>query len=65
MRLMMKCKDTVANLKCDAVEKRDDVVFAYKIPQGGMTATEFVGVFDLGSMDFLYVTDEKQMNGGI
>lgn len=23
------------------------------------TATEFVGVFDLGSVDFLYVTDEK------
>ena len=59
MRLIMKCHDTVANIKCDAVEKVGDVVMAYKKPQGGMAATEFVGMFDLGSMDFLYVTDER------
>ena len=60
MRLIMKCHDTVANIKCDAVEKVGDVVFAYKCPTGSMAATEFVGVFDLGSVDFLYVTEEKE-----
>ena len=59
MRLIMKCKDTLANIKVDKVERMGDVVFAYKIPRGGMTETEFVGVFDLGSVDFLYVTEEK------
>lgn len=52
MRLIMKCKDTVCNIKVDAVEKQDCVVFAYKSPPGSMTATEFVGCFDLGSVDF-------------
>ena len=59
MRLIMKCKDIVCNIKVDAVDKQGDVVFAYKCPLGSMAATEFVGVFDLGSMDFLYVTDER------
>lgn len=59
MRLIMKCKDTVCNIKVDAVEKQDCVVFAYKCPPGSLAATEFVGVFDLGSVDFLYVTEEK------
>lgn len=59
MRLIMKCKDTICNIKVDAIDKQDDVVFAYKRPQGSMTATEFVGCFDLGSVDFLYVTDER------
>ena len=52
MRLIMKCKDTVANIKVDAIEKHDDVIFAYKRPQGSVAATEFVGMFDLGSVDF-------------
>ena len=60
MRLIMKCKDKFCNLKVDAIEKQDDVVFAYKKPNDGIAATEFVGMFDLGSVDFLYVTDEKQ-----
>ena len=59
MRLIMKCKDTTANIKVDAVEKQDDVIFAFKCPPGSMAATEFVGMFDLGSVDFLYVTDER------
>lgn len=59
MRLIMKCKDTTCNIKVDAIDKDGDVIFAYKKPQGALTATEFVGVFDLGSVDFLYVTDEK------
>lgn len=59
MRLIAKCKDTICNIKVDAIDKQEDVVFAYKRSQGSMTATEFVGCFDLGSMDFLYVTDER------
>lgn len=59
MRLIMKYKETVCNIKVDAIEKQGDVVFAYKKQAGSMTANEFVGVFDLGSMDFLYVTDER------
>ena len=55
----MKCRDTICNIKVDAIEKQEDVIFAYKCPPGSMTATEFVGVFDLGSVDFLYVTEEK------
>ena len=51
MRLLMKCKDTVCNIKVDFIEKREDVVFAYRRPSGSMTATEFVGMFDLGSVD--------------
>lgn len=63
MRLIMKCKDTVANIKVDEVERRGDVIFAYKsVPVDNeklLAKTEFVGMFDLGSMDFLYVTEEK------
>lgn len=59
MSLVMKCKDTVCNLRIDAAEKVDDVIFAYKCPKGSMTATEFVGMFDLGSVDFLYITEER------
>ena len=59
MRLIMKCSDKMCNIKVDAIEKVDDVVFAYKEPIGGIAATEFVGCFSLGSVDFLYVTDER------
>ena len=59
MRLIMKSRETICNIKVDAVEKQGDVVFAYKKPNGGMAATEFVGCFDLGSVDFLYMTEEK------
>ena len=59
MRLIMKCQDRVCNIKVDAIEKVEDVVFAYKKPQGSMAATQFVGCFSLGSLDFLYVTEER------
>lgn len=59
MRLIMKCRDTYCNIKVDSIEKQEDVVLAYKCPHGSMVATEFVGCFDLGSVDFLYVTDER------
>lgn len=60
MRLIMKCRDTLANIRVDKIERMGDVVFAYKIPNGGLAETEFVGAFDLGSVDFLYVTDERR-----
>ena len=59
MRLIMKSGETFCNIKVDAIDKQGDVVFAYKCADGGMAATEFVGVFDLGSVDFLYVTEER------
>ena len=64
MRLVMKCSEMICNIKVDAIEKQEDVIFAYKKPPGSMAATEFVGCFSLGSMDFLYVTDEKQQSEG-
>lgn len=59
MRLIMKCKETFCNIRVDAVDKQNDVVFAYRKPSGGMAATEFAGMFDLGSIDYLYLTDER------
>lgn len=61
MRLIMQSTNNKwsCNLKVDKIEKQDDVVFAYRCPNGGMAATEFVGVFDLGSVDFLFINDEK------
>ena len=64
MRLVMRSKDAFCNIRVDAIEKNEDVIFAYKKPQGGIAATEFVGMFDLGSVDFLYVTDEKNESRG-
>ena len=58
MRLMAKCKDMVCNIRVDSIEKQEDVVFAYRIPADGIAPTEFVGCFDLGSMDYLYITEE-------
>lgn len=59
MRLVMKCKETTCNIKVDAIEKQGDVIFAYKCSNGSLAATEFVGMFDLGSVDFLYLTEER------
>ena len=57
----MKCRDTVANIKVDEVERKGDVIFAYRsVPvDNEMAKTEFAGMFDLGAMDFLYVSEEK------
>ena len=62
MRLIMQSTNNKwsCNLKVDKIEKRDDVVFAYRCPPDSMVATEFVGVFDLAAVDFLYINDEKQ-----
>jgi hypothetical protein len=55
----MKCNDTICNLKVDAIERQDDVVFAYRKRDGEITASDFCGMFSLGSVDFLYITDER------
>lgn len=63
MRLVMKCKDTTANIRVDKVERVGDVIYAYRIQNftdpSLMPKTEFAGMFDLGAMDFLYVSEEK------
>ena len=56
----MKCDDTLCNMKVDAIERQDDVVFAYRKKDGEITASEFCGMFSLGSIDFLYVTNERE-----
>lgn len=59
MRLIMKCGETVCNIRVDAVERQEDVIFAYRKTDGSCTATEFAGMFSLGSVDYLYLTEEK------
>lgn len=59
MWLIMKCNDTQCKIKVDAIERVEDVIFAYRRPSGGITATEFAGCFSLGSVDYLYVTEER------
>lgn len=60
MRLMMKSGDRLCNIRVDEIERKGDVIFAYRKPEGSMVATEFAGCFDLGSVDFLYITDERR-----
>lgn len=60
MRLIMKCKDTLANIRVDEIDKQGDVVFAYRREPGSLTADKFVGCFDLGSVDFLYLTEKEE-----
>ena len=55
----MKCKDAVCNIRVDAIDKQGDVIFAYRKANGSLTANEFAGCFDLGSVDYLYITEEK------
>lgn len=55
----MKSGETTCNIRVDAVERQEDVLFAYRKLAGELIATEFVGMFDLGSVDFLYLTEEK------
>lgn len=59
MRLIARCKDMVCNIKVDSIERIEDVVFAYRKPEGCVESTEFVGCFDLGVLDYLYVTEER------
>lgn len=60
MRLIAKCKETTINIKVDCIERKGDVVFAYRSPIGSIAEIDFVGMFDLGSMDYLYVSEERE-----
>lgn len=60
MNLVMRSKDTNLVMKVDGIEKQEDVVYAYRKAPGALTAEKFVGFFDLGSVDFLYVTEERE-----
>ena len=61
MRLVMKSGDAYCNIAADVVEKVEDVVYAYNHTPNGNLA--FVGMFSLGSVDFLYLTGYKHENG--
>lgn len=60
MRLIMRSGDVTANLRVDAVERVDDVLYAYRKCKGEDAASEFAGMFSLGSVDFIYTTPEKE-----
>lgn len=64
MRLIMRSGDVTANLRVDAVERVDDVLYAYRKRKGEATASEFAGMFDLGAVDFIYTTPEREGNNG-
>lgn len=72
MRLVMKSGDVIANLRVDAVERVGDVIYAYRnstpIYANGErisgTEGEFAGMFDLGAVDFIYTTPERDGNNG-
>lgn len=68
MRLVMKSGDLIANLKIDQIERVGDVIFAYrnsKIRPAELTPSEFVGMFDLGSVEFLYISDGGDKSGTV
>ena len=57
MRIVMKSGDAYCNIAADVVEKVDDVVYAYNHTPNGNLA--FVGMFSLGSVDYIYTTESK------
>lgn len=59
MRLIAKCGETLCNIKVDAIERQDNVIYAY-LQNSTLTATSFCGMFSLDSMDFLYITNERE-----
>ena len=60
MKLVMRHKDLTCIMRVDGIEKQGDVIFAYRKAPDSMTADVFVGMFDLGSVDFLYLTEERE-----
>lgn len=61
MRLVMRSGDITANLSVDAIERVGDVIYAYRRKDGAIEASEFAGMFDLGSVDFIYTTPEREV----
>ena len=56
----MRSGDKHANLRVDAVERIDDTLFAYRRRGNEVTPSEFVGMFSLGSVDYIYVSEGKE-----
>ena len=52
-RLIVKQGDWYANIPVDKIERDDNLIFAYK-------DKAFCGMFDLGSVDMLYTTEENK-----
>lgn len=52
-RLIVKFKDGHTNLAVTDVTREGDVVFAYN-------GTDFVGMFDMGAVDALYVSEVRE-----
>lgn len=50
-RLIVRWKDDYANIEVSHIDKNGDVVYAY----GGDEGNTFVGMFDLGAVDMLYL----------
>lgn len=57
MRIVVKGRDWHCNLAVDEVERDGDTVFAYR---GG----RFVGMWDLGAVDCIWVSDRAEKEGG-
>lgn len=51
-RLICKWKNGYCNIPVDRAERIGDVVFAYR-------SGDFVGMFDLGSVELLYISDKE------
>lgn len=59
MRLIAKSADTNINIAVDEIERQDDIVYAYR-KDGSITANTLVGIFSIGSLDYLYLSTEKR-----
>lgn len=51
-RLVVKWRDSHCNLPITSIKRVGDVVEAYR-------GNEFIGMFDLGSVDALYITEKE------
>lgn len=59
MRIVARCDNNYINIKADAVELREDTLWAFRKRDGELTANEFAGMWSLGSVDYIYTTEEK------
>ena len=66
MRLVVKFRDGYTNIEADRLEREDDVVYAYRMVAVPVSESLFVedkilvGVFDLGTIDYLYLSEKKE-----
>lgn len=60
MRLIAKSNDSNVNIAVDEIERQEDIVYAYRREAGSLTANTLVGIFSIGSLDYLYLSTEKR-----